>query len=103
MGDIVRKYREENEKEMTDAKVIYEDAAREQRDTERKAGTALEEAITSARRQYWEAVAGALRVHKLRVSQTRNPYCFVCNLDPVPGYTCACHFRCPSTLCKGEE
>ena len=89
---------------MTDPEIIYESARTEQRDAERRAGEELEAALAFARKRYKNALADAVRVRKLRVSQTRNPDCHLCLLDGVPGHwRCVCNYKCPSTLCKGES
>lgn len=88
---------------MNDPEIIYEDAKRERRMAEKRAGEELEESIAFARRLYRDAISDALHMHKIRVSLTRNPHCHVCSLEPPLARKCNCLYKCPSTLCKGEE
>lgn len=87
---------------MNDAELLYEEARKEWLAARKDAGIKLEEAIAFARKQGRAALNDADRVYKLRVSETRNPHCHVCNLDTIPG-RCNCNYKCPSTLCKGES
>lgn len=86
---------------MNEAELLYEDARKERVSAREKANNELGEAFAFARRRHQQALADTERVYKLRVSQTRNPHCHVCNLDTIPG-RCNCNYKCPSALCKGE-